>query len=141
MVLECSFFKVLDVTVWHRVLQQISKGLHVVILSSGIFFFGCVFVHAQMLAQQVKCSELICKFDLVFQTVLAKALDLDGLDCGQIIPGGIQFDRSSLRVDQVAGVGKCNLGKLSNDTISRYTGPAALLSLQLGNAILNANIC
>lgn len=94
-----------------------------------------------MLAQQVKGPELVCKLDLVFQTIFAKAFDLDGLDRGQIIPGSVQFDRSSLRVDQVAGVGKCNLGKLSNDTISRYTGPAALLSLQLGNAILNANIC
>ena len=122
-------------------LQQFGKGLNLFFLGRCSSFFGCAIIHAQMLAQQVKCSELICKFDLVFQTVLAKALDLDGLDCGQIIPGGIQFDRSSLRVDQVAGVGKCNLGKLSNDTISRYTGPAALLSLQLGNAILNANIC
>lgn len=94
-----------------------------------------------MLAQQVKCSELICKFDLVFQTVLAKALDLDGLNRGQIVPRGIQLDGCSLRVDQVAGVCKSNLRKLPHDAISRYTGPAALLSLQLGNAILNANIC
>lgn len=35
MVLGCSFFKVLDVTVWNGVLQQISKGLHVVILGFG----------------------------------------------------------------------------------------------------------
>ena len=58
-------------------MQQIRKGLYVVILSSGIFFFGCVFVHTQMLAQQVKGSELICKFDLVFQTQMRAALVAD----------------------------------------------------------------
>ena len=137
---ECAFFKVLDLAVWNRPLQQIRKGLYVVILSSGIFFFGCVFVHTQMLAQQVKGSELICKFDLVFQTVLAKALDLNGLDCGQIIPGSIQLHGSCLRVDQVAGVCKSNLGKFPHDTISRYAGPTALLGLQLGKTILNHNI-
>lgn len=35
MVLECSFFKVLDIAVWNRPLQQVGKGLHIGLLGLG----------------------------------------------------------------------------------------------------------
>ena len=62
-------------------LQQISKGLHVVILSSGIFFSDASLYVPRCLPNRSSARSLSASLTSCSKTVLAKALDLDGLDC------------------------------------------------------------